>query len=335
MDRDSRLFQPGGDDWSETEDSRRFARRSQMPASPSIGRPNATHTLAATVTLASSHQMEWSDDDGTRPPEEGLTVSPSIGPRFGNAGVWREAVANSYYAARADEDEISLRVAEADREAREAARWREECEKERRAIAERIKARHGAYPPKPAPPTPAEMDARRAQKKGEIMRLSKREEENKMLRARILPPHQYDGEFPEELRKHGRVLEHGGVYADTELWRRHEAEWEEFMETARGMSIIRKRQIPFPEAGGAALYRHLILRSIHEFNLSEEDAEKFAFRRCAMRWHPDKVMTAVGIRLLPEEYDEVGAKCVEVFREVQEEHKNRLRLRGTPPRGGD
>ena len=306
-----------------------------MAASPSTGRPNATHTLAATVTLASSHQMEWSDDDGTRPPEEGLTVSPSIGPRFGNAGVWREAVANSYYAARADEDEISLRVAEADREAREAARWREECEKERRAIAERIKARHGAYPPKPAPPTPAEMDARRAQKKGEIMRLSKREEENKMLRARILPPHQYDGEFPEELRKHGRVLEHGGVYADTEFWRRHEAEWEEFMETARGMSIIRKRQIPFPEAGGAALYRHLILRSIHEFNLSEEDAEKFAFRRCAMRWHPDKVMTAVGIRLLPEEYDEVGAKCVEVFREVQEEHKNRLRLRGTLRRGCD
>ena len=101
------------------------------------------------------------------------------------------------------------------------------------------------------------------------------------------------------------------------------------------MSIIRKRQIPFPEAGGAALYRHLILRSIHEFNLSEEDAEKFAFRRCAMRWHPDKVMTAVGIRLLPEEYDEVGAKCVEVFREVQEEHKNRLRLRGTLRRGCD
>ena len=264
-----------------------------------------------------------------------MTVSPSIGPRFGNAGVWREAVANSYYAARADEDEISLRVAEADREAREAARWREECEKERRAIAERIKARHGAYPPKPAPPTPAEMDARRASKKAEIMRLSKRDEENKMLRARILPPHQYDGEFPEELRKHGRVLEHGGVYADTELWRRHEAEWEEFMETARGMSIIRKRQIPFPEAGGAALYRHLILKSIHEFNLSEEDAEKFAFRRCAMRWHPDKVMTAVGIRLLPEEYDEVGAKCTHVFREVQEEHKNRLRLRGTLPKGCD
>ena len=170
------------------------------------------------------------------------------------------------------------------------------------------RARHGAYPPKLAPATPAEMDARRARKKVEIMRLSKRDEENKMLRARILPPHQYDGEFPEEMRKHGRVLEHGGVYADTALWRRHEAEWEEFMETARGMSIIRKRQIPFPEAGGAALYRHLILKSIHEFNLSEEDAEKFAFRRCAMRWHPDKVMTAVGIRLLPEEYDEVGGQ---------------------------
>jgi hypothetical protein len=52
-----------------------------------------------------------------------------------------------------------------------------------------------------------------------------------------------------------------------------------------------------------------------------------------MRWHPDKLMAAIGMRLLPEEYDEVGAEIAGVFRGIQEEHKNRLRIRGTLPPG--
>ena len=56
-------------------------------------------------------------------------------------------------------------------------------------------------------------------------------------------------------------------------------------------------------------------------------------------WVGGSILTCLGSFrerwITREEYDEVGAKCVEVFREVQEEHKNRLRLRGTPPRGCD
>jgi hypothetical protein len=75
------------------------------------------------------------DDDEEEPKWEGLAVKPSIGPRFGAAGAWNEAVANTYYARQADKDEVSKRVAEAGREARETVLWREQCAKETAAIA--------------------------------------------------------------------------------------------------------------------------------------------------------------------------------------------------------
>ena len=77
-------------------------------------------------------------------------MKPSISPRFGAAGAWNEAVANTYYARQADEDEVSKRVAEAGREAREAVIWREQCAKETAAIAERILDRMVELKPGPS-----------------------------------------------------------------------------------------------------------------------------------------------------------------------------------------
>jgi hypothetical protein len=92
------------------------------------------------------------DDDEEEPKWEGLAVKPSIGPRFGAAGAWNEAVANTYYARQADEDEVSKRVAEAGREAREAVLWREQCAKETAAIAESYPRppRHVSFQANPA-----------------------------------------------------------------------------------------------------------------------------------------------------------------------------------------
>lgn len=274
------------------------------------------------------------DDDEEEPTWEGLAVKPSIGPRFGAAGAWNEAVANTYYARQADEDEVSKRVAEAGREARETVLWREQCAKETAAIANRILDRHGTYPSKPTPPTPAEVDAKRERNRAEMLRKAKQAEEDKMIRAKIIPPNRFPpGSFNDAFKRRGEVLNHGGVYADTALWRKHEEKWEHFSEYARGQSIIRPWDVPWPESG-VGLYRHLLLQMRAQYpNVPEDQAEKHTFKRCAMRWHPDKLMAAIGMRLLPEEYDEVGAEIAGVFRGIQEEHKNRLRIRGTLPPG--
>ena len=95
---------------------------------------------------------------------------PAIWAELGAAGAWNEAVANTYYARQADKDEVSKRVAEAGREARETVLWREQCAKETAAIAERILDRHGTYPSKPTPPTPAEVDAKRERNRAEMLR---------------------------------------------------------------------------------------------------------------------------------------------------------------------
>ena len=134
------------------------------------------------------------DDDEEEPKWEGLAVKPSIGPRFGAAGAWNEAVANTYYARQADKDEVSKRVAEAGREARETVLWREQCAKETAAIANRNLDRHGTYPSKPTPPTPAEVDAKRERNRAEMLRKAKRAEEDKMIRAKIIPPNRFPPE---------------------------------------------------------------------------------------------------------------------------------------------
>ena len=143
------------------------------------------------------------DDEEEEPKWEGLAVKPSIGPRFGAAGAWNEAVANTYYARQADEDEVSKRVAEAGREAREAVIWREQCAKETAAIAERILDRHGTYPSKPTPPTPAEVNAKRERNRAEMLRKAKQAEEDKMIRAKIIPPNRLAGGFTETVFTRG------------------------------------------------------------------------------------------------------------------------------------
>ena len=250
LDRDSRLFQP-----RETIGQKRkiraicsaFSNAGLSKAKQSdVPTQHNTHTRTPSNARVVT-SMASSDDDVTRPPEEGLTVSASIGPRFGNAGVWREAVANSYYAARADEDEISLRVAEADREAREFGEVEENNARRRDGPSRNASRRATARIPEARRPRRLRRwTPKGAGKKAEIMRLLEvGRGEQDAARANLAPaPVRRRVSRGDE--EDGRVLEHGGVYADTALWRRHEAEWREFMETARGMSIIRKRQIPSP-----------------------------------------------------------------------------------------
>ena len=68
--------------------------------------------------------------------------------------------------------------------------------------------------------------------------------------AKIIPPNRFPpGSFDDAFKRRGEVLNHGGVYADTALWRKHEEKWEHFSEYARGQSIIRPWDVPWPESG--------------------------------------------------------------------------------------